>query len=497
MSGRAIRVLLVEDNPGDANLVRSVLRRADRAGYLLEHAEDLAAALCHLESTGFDVILLDLSLPDSFGLDTLKQVHTHASETPILVLTGNEDEALGVQSVQAGAEDYLVKGGIDGALLTRAMRYAIERHRIVVQLQKFDRLKSEFLSTASHEMRTPLTIIREFVSLVHDGVVGPITPEQAECLSDALRNCDRLTALLNDLLDMSKLKSTNIELRRRKVDPKELLAVCYRDFAPKCRAKNIELRLETPDILPAVLCDADRISQAIVNLVGNAYKFTPEGGQIVLRAYDRQTSVAVEIRDTGKGISRQDQELIFDAFTQVDRQDGPGARGTGLGLAITKRIVELHNGVISVESEPGQGSCFTFTLPAYDAEDHMIAFIEDLYRGAGGDGKTLSLALLRAAGPSADTDAEMADLLSRLEEHAQHSLRPGDKCLRSEIEPLLAFVMESDAAGSLVALRRLMEGFTEATGAGVTWEAGIIVVTPDRSIAEWIQTARQGFTLLE
>ena len=115
--------------------------------------------------------------------------------------------------------------------------------------------------------------------------------------------------------------------------------------------------------------------------MGNAYKFTPEGGRIVIRAEDRQTCVSIEIEDSGKGISKRDQELIFDAFTQVDRQEGPGAKGTGLGLAITKRIVELHGGTLSVESEVGQGSRFQFTLPVYEADTTLLACIEDLLRG--------------------------------------------------------------------------------------------------------------------
>ena len=310
------------------------------------------------------------------------------------MLTGNDDEALGIKALQLGAEDYLVKGSANGALLWRAMRYSIERHRILTQLKEFDRLKSEFLATASHELRTPLTIIREFVSLVYDGVVGPILPDQAECLSDALRNCDRLTTLLNDLLDMSKLNSTNIELRRESINIGELLTVCYRDFAQKCGAKNIDLRLETPGMLPPVFCDRDRISQAIVNLVGNAYKFTPEGGKIVIRAEVRKDCVAVEIEDSGKGISKRDQAVIFDAFTQVDRQDGPGAKGTGLGLAITQRIVDLHGGALSVESEVGQGSRFLFTLPIHNLDTCLMSCLEDMYQGSSRE-KAVSMALLR------------------------------------------------------------------------------------------------------
>jgi signal transduction histidine kinase len=494
MSAETINLLLVEDNPGDANLLRLALRKAD-AVYTLTHTEDLESALQLLASTHFDVILLDLSLPDCHGLETLTRVQSQATDTPVVVLTGNDDETLGVKALQAGAEDYLVKGSVDGCVLSRAMRYSIERHRILSQLKEFDRLKSEFLATASHELRTPLTIIREFVSLVHDGVVGPIAPDQAECLGDALRNCDRLTVLLNDLLDMSKLKSTNIELRRHAVELGELLAVCCHDFALKCRTKNIDLRLELPETLPPVLCDPDRISQAIVNLVGNAYKFTAEGGRIVIRAEDRQTCVALEIEDSGKGIGKRDLESIFEAFTQVDREDGPGAKGTGLGLAITKRIVELHGGTISVESELGQGSHFLFTLPVYEAGTSLVACLEDLYTVGGG--KAVSLALLRTVSGLEERESGADRILAQLHAEARIVLRPGDRALLLEAEHLLAFVLESDAAGSFAAIKRLMKTLPEAMWAGFSFEAAISQAEPDSPTMGWAQLIQEKFVPIE
>jgi signal transduction histidine kinase len=498
MSTETINLLLVEDNPGDANLLRIALRTADASLYALTHTEDLDSTLELLESTRFDVILLDLSLPDCYGLETLTRVQSQVPGTPIVVLTGNDDETLGVKALQAGAEDYLVKGGVNCAIVTRAMRYSIERHRILTQLKEFDRLKSEFLATASHELRTPLTIIREFISLVYDGVAGPILPDQAECLSDALRNCDRLTELLNDLLDMSKLTSTNIEMRRRKVELGSLLTVCYRDFALKCKAKNIDLRLEAPEILPSVLCDPDRIGQALVNLVGNAYKFTAEGGNIVIRAEHRQSVVAVEIEDSGKGIAKRDQELIFDAFTQVDRQDGPGAKGTGLGLAITRRIVELHGGGISVESELGQGSRFLFTLPVYDPGTSLIACLEDLY-SVGSDGKAVSLALLRVVTSLEEEERENGaqSVLAQLYARVRNVLRPGDKALLVEAEHLLAFVLESDAMGSLAALNRLVNALPEIARARTSFEAAVSQADLDSPKTGWAQLLQERFTRIE
>ena len=230
-------------------------------------------------------------------------------------------------------------------------------------LRELDEMKSALLSTASHELRTPLTIIREYVSLMLDKVAGPISEQQEECLVGTMRNCDRLTALLNDLLDMSKLNDKDVEIERKATDLVALLWECSADFEAPSRAKSLHLIADIPDFLPPLLCDSDRVRQVLVNLIGNAIKFTPEGGEVRIGAKADDSTVSIWVTDNGKGVALRDQESIFIAFHQIDRQNGAGAKGTGLGLSIPKRIVELHGGSISIESEPGKGSKFTFNLP--------------------------------------------------------------------------------------------------------------------------------------
>jgi signal transduction histidine kinase len=408
--------------------------------------------LDRLTRSDIDLAFLDLSMPEAQGLELLEKIRVQQPDLPVVVLSRLDDEALAVQAVREGAQDYLVKGHINAGVVLRVARYALERHRILARLRELDQVKSQFVSTVSHEMRTPLAIIREFVSLVRDGVAGPVSEQQDECLQSALRNCDRLTALITDLLDLSQIESGRLKLRRVGTDLLSVLRDCRDDFLPKCTGKRQQLSLDLPDSLPAVLSDPDKVRQVVVNLLGNAHKFSPEGGTIELRAQARPDGVVVSVQDDGIGISRNDQAAVFDAFTQIGRMDGPGAQGTGLGLTISRNIVQLHGGQLSVESAPGRGSCFAFSLPLYRPGQELTAFVEDRVRLYGAGRKRASLALLRAP------DSRGLELLKRVAECAEATLRSSrDELLLVESEELLVCLIESDAAGSRNALRRLAE----------------------------------------
>ena len=507
MKEKPIRILLVEDNPGDAELLTEALSDMPSLAFELAHAQRLSEAIARAKETTFDIALLDMGLPDSQGLETLESFRKRAPHLPVIVLTGNDDEALGIKAVQSGAADYMVKNDSEGRLLARSMRYSIERHSALARLEEYDRLKSELLSTASHELRTPLTIIQEFVSLVADGVAGPVTAEQSECLTAALRNCDRLTTLLNDLLDMSKLNSAQVEIEQKQVNLAPLLIECHDDFQPKCRAQDIRLELEMSAVLPVVFCDADKIRQAIVNLLGNAVKFTPSGGAIALRAKSQDAFVSIEIEDSGKGIGPQDQEAIFEAFTQIDRQDGPGAKGTGLGLSITKRIVTLHGGRIWVDSALGKGSRFNFTLPVYSEETCLIHFVRDQQRLArDADELPFTLVLFRLCGAETRSEGERAELLISLQAAAHHVFRPTDKGLIAASQDLFAFALRASVEGSQAALLRLKQFLATEANSQIPatkarlqtkFEFAMRALDADIPAEECLRLTRESFTVFK
>jgi signal transduction histidine kinase len=478
-------VLAVEQGLAAAGPVCRALQAAPEGPFVTETAAGLRAGLGRLAKGGFDAVLLEL--PQERGLETLKRVLSQASETPIIVLAGVDHQDAAFKAVKCGAQDYLVAGKTDPSQAGRLFRHAIERQRILSRLKQLDRVKSEFLSTVSHELRTPLAIVREFVALVHDGVAGPVNPEQTDCLESALRNCDRLGSLIGDLLELARIESGKLKLQRRQTDLETILDQVHRDFLPRCRDKDqtLELRIDGP--LRPVLCDAERVSQVLVNLIGNAHKYTPEAGKITLRAVGDAAGVRIEVQDNGPGISRRDQELIFDSFAQIDRKDRPGPQGTGLGLTIAERLLEMHGGSIELKSALGCGSRFSFTLPVCESGAELKAFVEDRMRTANASSKPASLVLLRL-----DAEHHGGECLDRITEAAERVFREGrDEILRVEADRMLAFLLEAEEQGARSALARLGVALRQSVDGGIGADVAAVQLQSSRSAADWLDEARR------
>jgi signal transduction histidine kinase/DNA-binding response OmpR family regulator len=226
-----------------------------------------------------------------------------------------------------------------------------------------DRAKSEFVSTVSHELRTPMTAIKGYTDLLHAGAAGPVTPEQQRFLSTIKNNTDRLTALINDLLDISRMETGRVRFEPRPVQIGEVIADVVNALAGQAEEKHLGLTYEVAAGLPDVMGDRDRLNQVLTNLVGNSIRYTPENGQVDVRAYLVERAVRVDVQDTGIGIAPEDMGHIFDRFYRADHPLVQETRGTGLGLSIVKMFVEMHGGRIWVESAPDKGSTFTFILP--------------------------------------------------------------------------------------------------------------------------------------
>jgi len=240
--------------------------------------------------------------------------------------------------------------------------------RDVTREREIDQMKSDFVSVVSHELRTPLAAMKGATDNLLDGLAGELNSVEKECLVITKRNIDRLNRLICDLLDISRIEAGKIQLNKEPVDLASLLKEIARIFQELAKENNLELITSLASGLPKVNADPDKIAQVLTNLVGNAVKFTPGGGQISISASDGGDFIQVDVMDTGLGIPRQDLERVFDKFYQVTL---PGsqkkAAGTGLGLPISKGIIEKHGGKIWVESELGKGSKFSFRLPVSSA----------------------------------------------------------------------------------------------------------------------------------
>lgn len=247
--------------------------------------------------------------------------------------------------------------------------------------KKVDRMKSEFTSTVSHELRTPLTSIKGYVDLILDGDAGEVNDIQRDFLMVVKHNSDRLVGLINDLLDLSRIESGRVQLRKDPVDLDETLELVFATTKTLAVEKGQNLKMRKPSKLPIVIGDSDRIAQVMVNLISNAVKYTHAGGSINIKAETGDKFVRISVTDSGIGISLKDQSKLFEKFYRVDNSLTREVGGTGLGLSIVKTLVEMHGGEIGVESEIGKGSIFSFTLPLVgdvEAEPREEAPIEEI-----------------------------------------------------------------------------------------------------------------------
>jgi signal transduction histidine kinase len=369
-----IRLLLVEDNPGDARLLRELLRTADSAdGVEVKEAGRLDAALELLAREHFDVVLLDLSLPDSQGMGTVESALSHAPETPIIVLTGLDDQTVALRAVQAGAQDFLVKGEIDGRLLVRAVRYAQERKRLESERRRSlereqearaaaeaaVRARDEVLGIVSHDLGNSLSAIG-----VHARLLTRCGPDD---LAEVVKRTATIQQLVGQMhrLRQDLLDAVSIEAGRLAIHPvaqplRPILDEALDTLGEVASEKELQLRTCVPDPVPDVVVDRQRLLQVFANLLGNAGKFTPPGGSVTIRVEIGEVHARVSVEDTGPGLAPEDSPRVFESFWRKKRDEHGGA---GLGLAIARGIVEAHGGEIWVESEPGEGAAFRFTVP--------------------------------------------------------------------------------------------------------------------------------------
>ncbi|MBD3217227.1 MAG: PAS domain S-box protein, partial [candidate division Zixibacteria bacterium] len=370
------------------------------------------------------------------------------------------------------------------------------------KLKELDKLKTDFLSVASHELRTPLTIIREYVALIRDGLTGPINEDQTECLDATLQNCDRLGNLINDILDIHRIESGKQEIHRCEVDIARLVNDCVRDFLPQCQAKNQELKCSLKELPPA-LCDPAKITQVLVNLIGNAFKFTPEGGGITVSAESSRSDdmIKLAVLDTGEGISETDRARIFDKFTQVNRQDGGGSKGTGLGLSIAQKIVELHDGRIGVESMPGEGSTFYFCIPEYKEPLALNAFIQDKLASHNLMDCPLSISLLKMGDileqDSSPRPDDMNEVFQAIINIASLGSRANDEqFLILKDEYALAILNEADAEGSRSMIGRLLREISNRLGCNISLYQATVQIQVEDSVEKIIKDARNNLKLV-
>jgi signal transduction histidine kinase len=361
-----------------------------------------------LNRNPYDVVLLDLNLPDSKGIETIEKVCAANSHTAVVVLTGLDDEEIGIATIQKGASEYLVKGKHLANLLVRTIRYSLERMRMKDELRKHreqlehevnertidlravneqlrneieerkqieqelliakadaesaNEAKTEFLANMSHELRTPLHSILSFASF---GIKKYEIAEPEKLLDyfSRIKNSGKvLLALLNNLLDLAKLESRKISFTFESTDLHQLIGSVIEEFDTMLSERKLCLKYEQPDFDEEIALDVEKIQQVLRNLLNNAVKFSPNGGIVEIETRRIEHGVRVSVRDQGPGIPPNELEAVFDKFVQSSKTK-TGAGGTGLGLAICREIIIGHEGRIWAENRPESGAEFIMEIP--------------------------------------------------------------------------------------------------------------------------------------
>ncbi|HVE12689.1 MAG TPA: ATP-binding protein [Elusimicrobiota bacterium] len=360
-----IAVLLIEDDPDDVRSFAGLLSRpgwdGDRPALI--SAETLEDGLARLAEGGIQLVVLDLVLPTAGGLEALRSLRERHPAVPVVVLTGINDELLGVEAMRLGAQDYLVKGAVDQAALRRAIHHALERHRLLSKAEGV----IQFVGALSHEMRTPLTIIKAAVANLREGFAGPLSPEQAAMVDMQHRNVNRLQRIVENILDLSRLESGKAEIRPRRLDAAARIREAADDFRLLARERGIAVKVALPERLPFMRADPELFGQVMTNVLDNALRFARSEVEVSARADAGEIEVLVS--DDGPGIPKAHIRDIFDKFVQVGRASRTGSyKGTGLGLPICKAMVEGQNGRIWAECPDGKGAVFRIRLPQHKSQ---------------------------------------------------------------------------------------------------------------------------------
>ncbi|MCX5700521.1 MAG: PAS domain S-box protein [Candidatus Omnitrophica bacterium] len=263
------------------------------------------------------------------------------------------------------------------------------------ELRKIDQLKSDFVSIVSHELRTPLAIMKEGVSLVLDRVTGEINPKASSTLEMVYSNINRLAKLISDLLDISKIEAGRLQLKKVLADINILVKDTVDKWVPEANKKRLELSFISNVEQFNIYVDPDKIIQILSNLISNAIKFTPENGKITVQVSSNKNEVEISVSDNGVGISAVDLPKVFGKFQQFERSAGGGAKGTGLGLAICKELVELHEGLIRVESKLEKGTKFSFNMPINDSDSVFKEHINEAIKTVASRNSKLSVISVR------------------------------------------------------------------------------------------------------
>lgn len=374
-----IKVLLIDDDEDDAIITQALLEQSSLQHFEIDWARSFDAGLSRIKEHNHDIGLLDYNLGSRTGIDFLREAHSHSPHSPIIMLTGQGNESLVLQALESGAIDYIPKRNISSENLQRTICHGIEKVRLQEELAAYQRQLEQtnyalqqrtdeiqrFYHLLAHELKTPLTAASEFVNILLEGIPGSLNRQQSDYLHLIQGCCEHLNRNINDLYEITRLETGKLSLELQSETLPNLISDVLNYLGPKAQAKDVTLQSCLAPNLPNVIMDVQRIRQILLNIVGNAMKFTEPTGSILVEACEDPLCpgrVRIAVQDTGVGIPKDQLNGIFERLYQVEKDPSAMSPGLGLGLYICRELVKLHHGTMSVTSTVGMGSTFSFTL---------------------------------------------------------------------------------------------------------------------------------------
>jgi signal transduction histidine kinase len=366
------RLLLVDDDEDDYLIIRSFIAKVPRSPFKLDWVSTVEQATQAIAAREHDIYLIDYRLGPEDGLELLSRFDLVQRPEPFIILTGAGDDRVEADAMNMGIADYLVKGNIDPELLSRVLRYALQRKHVeaqrIEQLLEINRSKDEFIALASHQLRTPATAVKQYIGMVLEGYAGNITKHQRQLLTSAYDSNERQIRVVNDMLLVARLDLKKMSLSKQAVDLGQLLERIVADAAGALKQREQKLSYTKPSKPVYASVDQEYIRMAISNIFDNASKYTPKSKHIIVSVYTTsQRTACISIKDEGVGIAKEDLERLFKKFSRIHNPLSIQVGGTGLGLYWSKEVVQLHGGSIEVVSVPGEGSTFTISLAQVSA----------------------------------------------------------------------------------------------------------------------------------
>jgi signal transduction histidine kinase len=349
-----------------------MLSRIPLAHYDITWEPSYKDGLVELLKGPYDLCLVDYRLGTDNGIDLVKAVRHSGYAGPIIVLTGANESEIDIKALHAGADDYIAKRELHGALLHRIIRYAVERkktehereHLLREQIasKELEKRRNEFISVVVHELKTPLTSLKGYTQLLHKKNVKAGDGQSAQMTEHMNAQVDKLTNLINDLLDATKITNSQLSLHQDLFQFDALVGEIISELQLTTEHQTIYREGESRQ---TVWGDRMRIGQVISNLLSNAIKYTAKADRILVKTTVTGNTITLCVQDFGPGIPKELQEKVFDPFYRIEKAGYTSAPGLGLGLHIAREIIRQHKGSQWVESEEGKGATFCFTLPVH------------------------------------------------------------------------------------------------------------------------------------